>query len=749
MARHRNVETLRSRVSELEAQLQQRTAQEASLPSPPNSEETTSPVTQKPRERRARSTWLGFWKTDSRTKQPQYYGPTSFNFYAHRLGGYLATNCNQPALAEAIQSGVATGAARSPGNAFSPANYSDQTEQLTRRHEESLLDMFWQSYHSVFPILDEADFRSHYNSLWPARLSGPVEPTRQPSALVDIILALCMQLSVAALAPTMDMDDGNASQEGRWLYDRCHVLLRNERGGPSTSTLQCHLYSVLFLLNCSLLTEAHAELSVAAHEAYALGLHHELPEDVPPNRRLVLRRIWWSLFTLDAHFSLDLGRPYLIPWPGGTTEPPENDQHATTMVGASDTSYKNITWLTYNTQCVKLMSATRMILESFTGKCDELLANQPAESIYSNPVVLESAASSLREDLQALKTWINELPSLLKLPRKDNGDPFSASRTHVAFDAFAPIWLQRQRVLLELLYHHICISLYRTFIRYPTAKKNPQFEGPNITNASDGHAVSALNHAMATIHIISQAMMETDLLNCWHRAFQYLWEAAVVVHGFTLSRPLCPFTVSARKSVGSAIQAFSVFAEHGITAASEAARIIQELSKTSGHDLGHFRSKSTSTSPAQASGNASRSASNTPVMQQSSVPRPRPGPSTAGASSASASWASSAPPPPQPPPSAPSAPPTRAERPSSISFNPTSAPTAATNNTMASIDQTASANTMQLFPADQQPHGQLCGSYSVHLSPFGQHGPICGIQPVLLGWHHTYERHHRRCAQFV
>ncbi|KAF2814511.1 uncharacterized protein BDZ99DRAFT_407756 [Mytilinidion resinicola] len=616
----------RSRVNELEAQLQQKSAQTspaassatAALPSPPDSEDTTSPGSQQSLDRRSTNSWVGFWKTDPNTKQAQYYGPTSFNFFLYRLGGYLTSSCNQPQLAEAMQA-ITTPSSHSTADSGTAA-------ALSRPQEEGLLDMFWQSYHSMFPVLDEAEFRSHYNALWFSQASSPVETSRQPSALVDIILALCIQFSTAALAssvPATEVDSGNATQLGRWLYDRSQNLVRSEQDGPSISTLQVHIYSIIFLINCSLLPQAHGVLSAAVHVACALGLHHELPEDLPASQRSLLRRLWLMLFYLDSKCSLDLGRPFLIPWPGpgGTTEPWENDQHAVALVDTSNTNYEGINWLTCHNQYVKLMGVIRSISVSFSAKCDELLAAQPTPSLYSNPSVLEASASSLRQSLALLRPWISGVPTALKFSRKDGGEAFSATRYQVQFDAFAPIWLQRQRLLLELLYHNALLCLYRTFIKYPTPNAGPESLGPSITTLSVGNAVSALNHGIATIYIIDQAMIETDLLTSWHRAYQFLWEASVIVVGFTFARPLCPHTASARTAISTAIRAFGVFAAHGIAPANTAARILRELSSTSGDALGTFRSNFPTPAPAPVQ-NPRRSGDKTPVTQQ---PAARPG----------------------------------------------------------------------------------------------------------------------------
>ena len=109
-------------------------------------------------------------------------------------------------------------------------------EYLSPTQEEYFLNLFWNSYHtSLFPILNEAEFMDHYQSLWTA--SG--NSTRKPSALVDIVIALCMQYGVSKL-PTQRQKPiiaGDASVAGRWYFRRCQMLAAYQLENPTISTV--------------------------------------------------------------------------------------------------------------------------------------------------------------------------------------------------------------------------------------------------------------------------------------------------------------------------------------------------------------------------------------------------------------------------------------------------------------------------------------------------------------------------------
>jgi hypothetical protein len=504
--------------------------------------------------------WLGFWTSNSYTGgEPLYYGPTAFNFFVHRVCSHLESTINQPQLGEVLRAGLHHHQSPKPSTQF------QAEEPLTRHGEQALLNLFWQSYHSIFPILDEDELRNHYNSLWPVSFS--VEQARRPSALVDIILALCMQYSAAGAG------------SGATLYEGCQTRLISDGTGPSISALQCYIYQTIYLINTASFIKAHTALSIAVQIAYALGVHHEAPTWMQDSQRYLRRRLWSVLFQLDTTLALTLGRPNLIRPSDSTLDLVETDE---AMAATSSTAavYEGITWEKYHVHAVKMCLLIRDISVSFEQICTKVMTMNSYASIYANPALLETCASSLRQSIVSLQTWVDSVPPLLRLRRKDAGAVFSARRSQIDFDTLAPLWLQRQRVLLELFYHDTLQCLYRTFIRYPSSDGGPELLGPNITTISDSNAVSALNHAIATIHMVHQTLTETDLFNTWHRAYHYLWEATVTVIGFTLARPLCPFTISAKKAIEAAIMSFDIFASNGMTTAPKAARVIRELSAT-------------------------------------------------------------------------------------------------------------------------------------------------------------------------
>ena len=67
-------------------------------------------------------------------------------------------------------------------------------------------------------MLDETEFTAYYKSLW----TDSGDNSRKPSALVDIVLALCMQFGVTSLPqqaePGVETNMRDAAIAGRRLY---------------------------------------------------------------------------------------------------------------------------------------------------------------------------------------------------------------------------------------------------------------------------------------------------------------------------------------------------------------------------------------------------------------------------------------------------------------------------------------------------------------------------------------------------
>ncbi|CAM1505916.1 Fc.00g115530.m01.CDS01 [Cosmosporella sp. VM-42] len=527
-----------------------------------------------------RPQWEGIHVATPRSDQPSYYGPASSFYFVRRIGGYLSKSLEQECTELSLQPrSVITNNRFDLGNDMSTNGDTSQgptkpiagsgNQALNRNQEESLLRLFWEGYHCLLPVVDEVDFRKHYASLWdPSRRHNN---TRKHSALVDIILALCLQYGYAFVprsASEGSLDD--ATLAGRWYFCRSQWLLTADLESPSITTVQCYIFMVAYLCCASFQNMCHILVAQAVRTAQVIGLHIEPPLYMPNGERELHKRIWWVLWTMDAKTSTKFGRPLVVDQAQATVTMPLDDLEAASYNGATLGSYETeVTWLTYTIQAQKLYLTMVDINELLFFKCGEVISENDLLCIYYDPQALEACARLLAAKLPAMRSWADKVPLGLKTRRRGGGGAYSTDRCPLDIDALAPTWLQRQSVCLELLYHTLMINLTRIFI---TFWSHPA----TYTPLTERHATICVDHAVSFTLIMHQVVTESDLLSGWSEFFSQQWNAAITIVGFILACPIHPATPRARQALDKAVATFELFGANFAVSA-DAASIIKDL----------------------------------------------------------------------------------------------------------------------------------------------------------------------------
>jgi hypothetical protein len=513
------------------------------------------------------------------------------------MSAYLSNALQQPQLDYQI---LPSGASRTFASPTSPATgkidegsmptnvagVSITGDYLTATQEDYFLGLYWQSYHCTLQVFDESEFREHYKSLW---ISGT---SRKPSALVDIVLALSMQYGIAFLPRSnaagdcpADVDSNDATIAGRWFYRRCQTLISCELESPTIATVQCHILSVVYLCNASFQNMAHSSLAIAVRTAQMLGLHLEPPIEMPRQQREYRKRLWWTIYAMESKTSMKLGRPFATQMSQSTCNLPSDDHELALVSGSNFASPgENVTWLTYNLQVTKILLAARAVYTAFFDRCADVLGTTDAKSPYDDLSALESCAEFLSTIMTCIQSWLDALPESLKTRRRRGGQPYSVDNSPLDVELFAPKWLQRQRVLLELLYHNLSMNLTRPFVCFPP--------GEMAANAhAHAHAVACVSHGIAITNIMHQMLTETDILTGWLEAFQWQWNATLSMIGFILAYPIGPSTSCVRKTIDKAVVVFEVLGNNFAMAAS-AANVTRDLTAKADFLIEHVKAGS-------------------------------------------------------------------------------------------------------------------------------------------------------------
>ncbi|KAM3067317.1 hypothetical protein ACMFMG_005322 [Clarireedia jacksonii] len=592
---YREIERLKQRVQELEAELKKERENEKpihQLHTPPSS---SPPARLSDREfdlkidpdltdGLAKRFWEGIHISTARSPQKTWYGSSSLYYFIGRINNFLSSTLHPDHTTHRMLPNSASKLLDGPTTLSSDADSHNVTsgeeslhagEFLTPTQEEYFLELFWQSYYTAYPILDEGQFKEHYHSLW-----ADSDKERKPSALVDIVIAICMQygmallpgvgrgLSAASRAAVMTND---ATIAGRWHYRRCQTLLAGELEAPTISTLQCHILCSIYLCCGSFQNMADNACAQAARTAYMLGLHLEPPEDMSRREKEMRKRLWWTLYVLESKMSMKLGRPFLLHDGNTTCGLPSDDREIALISGSSFALLgENVTWLTWSLHNAKLILAARTAYTAFYDCKAPSMANVGnGQTIWDDLQTLGAYADLMAPHSERIEEWLRGVPQTLKTKRLNGGVPFSTDRSPLDIEQFAPLWLQRQRLLLELMYHNLSANLFRQFIIFSP-------NGPP-TSLSDSNAMKCAAHAMALTHIMHQVLSETSILAGWHEAFQWQWNSAMTLVGFVLAYPQGTSTPAARDAINISIAVFENFGNSFAQAAS-AANIMRDLS---------------------------------------------------------------------------------------------------------------------------------------------------------------------------
>jgi hypothetical protein len=301
--------------------------------------------------------------------------------------------------------------------------------------------------------------------------------------------------------------------------------------------------------------------------AYMLGLHLDPPRDLPLRERESRKRLWWTLYVLDSKVGMKLGRPFLLRDSSAAPALPGDDLETAMQSGSNFAPLgDDVTWLSFHLHNIKLFAVTREAYISFYEDGPE---GDDGQTVWEEVQTLEAYAELLRPYAKSLEEWVDGVPCALKTKRQANGRPFSTDCSALDIEPFAPVWLQRQRLLLELTHHTLSLNMHRPFISFVPARA--------LTPLAKKAAETCAAHAIALTHITHQVLSSTSLLDGWHEIFQWQWNAAMTLVGFVLAYPQSESALAARNAMDLAGAVFDIFGRN-FTVAASAASILRDLS---------------------------------------------------------------------------------------------------------------------------------------------------------------------------
>jgi hypothetical protein len=462
------------------------------------------------------------------------YGPSSLTYFTHRLSSFTKTDFETNLL---------------PTPKLPAPSSPLDCDRLQREQQDALLDLYWQGYHAIYPVLEEAVFRQHYDSLW----SGNAK--RQACPLVDIVIALCILFGSSYTACDNVVVPG---QPGFDFYLQAQQALVDDLDSPSLQSAQCYFLSAIYLLALNKENSAYMMIRSAVAAAESLGLQfdddgNETQDSEGSTCAKTGSRLWRCLVTLDTQVSLHLGRPFAISEPRlYERKHPESDSIAQ-LAGPNFTLSQSsgINWLRFQYERQGLFQVVREIQTEFAAVMEDVLLEIGQPDFYQHPSSREKCAKYLYEQLKRLKAWVEKLPGSLKTPRVQ-GVPFSVDRSPLDLSQADPLWLQRQRLVLELDYHSLVIMLTRTFNSFLPTPALGSFN-------SDNHCITCVNSGIMVTNMLHQLSRDSGILAGCFQVFDWQRTATFALAGFSCGYPICPMSPTARKTLTLAARVFEMF----------------------------------------------------------------------------------------------------------------------------------------------------------------------------------------------
>ncbi|KAI0124770.1 hypothetical protein BJ170DRAFT_475687 [Xylariales sp. AK1849] len=449
------------------------------------------------------------------------------------------------------------------------ASASENGPEFSQSKERYLLDLLQSEYHFASPLPDADELQAHHDSLWKNNWAADSNspPTRMPSALIDILLALTMQFSSSGLLRegpgsarrTVNPQVIDSSRAGLWLYHRSRRCFFEEQHKLTLRSVQTLMVTAFYIVNAGSWELASTVLAEGVRRAQVLRLHEE-PSSLDANLKQRNRRlhVWRKLVMMDSYLALVAGLPPLVSAHRLTPNPPRGLCQGTVAVVTGN-----------STQTAMQGGFEECLIELIMIAQIDFLPYVDVIKIDTASMTLESI-SVFTHKREAMQQWTDSVPQPLRLHRTGTGKPMSfTDGSDLDLDAYAPIRLQRQRLSLEIIYHHVNLLFLRPLLG---------FEHQNTVHSAqlDAHSIAGLKHAMSVIYIMDLAFTGGDILTWWLFGFQCQWDATLTTLGFILARADHPTVIDAQRAVRTAVKTFTIMSQY-LDSAKRALCVIQDV----------------------------------------------------------------------------------------------------------------------------------------------------------------------------
>ncbi|KAK6351055.1 lactose regulatory protein lac9 and GAL4-like protein [Orbilia javanica] len=159
---------------------------------------------------------------------------------------------------------------------------------------DDLIKSYFTFFHKSYPVLHEPTFLAQYKGVLPRPVDGSW----------PLILNMIFAIGSWTSSTTPNELDIYYYEQAR------HHLTADIFESGRLGMVQALTLMANYLQKRNKPNSGHIIMGIAIRMALSLGLHREFPDwNVAPLQKEIRRRVWWSLFVLDAGACVTLGRP--------------------------------------------------------------------------------------------------------------------------------------------------------------------------------------------------------------------------------------------------------------------------------------------------------------------------------------------------------------------------------------------------------------------------------------------------------
>lgn len=404
---------------------------------------------------------MGAADSVSHTGQEQdsaYYGGSSTISLMQQVYSTIGSNVEFSRASSPFSRLKQLNASRDHGHPWNAGTSLEQFSLLPRSLTDTILAVYWNKIHHLYPFVHKPTFMTAYERLW---MSQSVTDTYDSTEVAILgskaygsenYIFHCALNSMLALAiQFMDPPSSDRARLANVFAARARGLCKLDLfDDGSLASIQALLLMTMYLQSSTFPNRCWNCIGVTCRLAQGLGLHIESPQllaKLTPLEVEMRRRIWHGCTMLDTIVSTTLGRPMMLYKFGQVPVPlplPVDDDY----LHEPDTQPPtHVPWARFYVESVKMHQLLADVITHVYGTTNLRPGFGEKEVGFDEITNLDSAISKLE----------NDLPEHLR----------PAVRLSTAPDPQYPDVFKQQAFVLRARYLHVRVLLYRPiFLRH-------------------------------------------------------------------------------------------------------------------------------------------------------------------------------------------------------------------------------------------------------------------------------------------